>query len=367
MRRVMLLPWLYETSLDKDVLQMKKRIAELEIIRFLCCLLVILHHMDVFSAYSMNGQYAVGFFFIVSGFFMQREAVKSISCCTPSPKEKTTFRFIASRLKHLYPYFIVSIAAGLMAWSAMRIVVGPLFWKLSHIWPELFLLQMFGNWPSDWWITGVSWFLGASLFGQMLFYPIAKVCVKKSIDGIFLISTIISWAIVVLYYPLSFQNPGNIWFSYLHQGLLLAWAGLSYGAALGEIYGRYPQAFKRLVHLRFFCYILAISTMFTAVPGLWIWGLLGAGVLLSVYYADNIKRCSSPWASFLGEWSVTLYLNHYYWALGLDMKFSFLAAPVKWVLYWGLSILTSLWVWWIVKRVLPYIYMQLRHIGVSIR
>ena len=306
---------------------MKKRIAELEIIRFICCLLIVLHHADVFSAYSMNGQYAVGFFFILSGFFMQRDAVKSLF--SPSVvKEKSTFAFILSRFNHILPYFIVSIVVGLMAWSAMRLVVGPWLWKISHIWPEVFLLQMFATWPKAWWITGVAWFLGALFAGQLLLYPVAKFGAKKSIRGLFIVSTIVSWGIILLRFPTAFQEPGSIWFGTLRQGLLLSWAGLSFGAALGEIYGYCALIdLKKWANVRFLLYLFAFGAMFTNCPGLWVWGLFGGGILSSVWRANIIKPTKNiPWANLLGEWSITLYLNHYYWALGLNTKFSFFSA-----------------------------------------
>lgn len=351
-------------------MKIKKRISELEIIRFICCLLIVLHHADVFSAYSMNGQYAVGFFFILSGFFMQQDAAKSLHSSVPFVKEKSTFTFILSRFKHIFPYFIVSIAVGLTAWSAMRLVVGPLLWKISHIWPEVFLLQMFASWPSGWWITGVAWFLGALFAGQLLLYPVAKFCAKRSIFGIFVISTFISWGIILVGFPTAFKEPGSIWFGTLRQGLLLAWAGLSFGAALGEIYEYCPLMFlKKWANVRFLLYFIALSAMFTNCPGLWIWGILGCGILLSVLRANTVKSKLSnlSLANFLGEWSITLYLNHYYWALGINTKFPFFPATTKWALYWGLSFLTSLFVWWLVRRVGPYLWDTMQRLAGNVK
>lgn len=344
---------------------MNKRIVELEIIRFICCLLIVLHHADLFSAYSMQGHYAIGFFFALSGFFMQRSAANSCRIATQTIAERSTFYFIFTRVKHVWLSFMVSVAVGLAAWSAMRLVVGPLWWKIAHIWPEMFLLQMFWVWPDYWWITGTAWFLGALFAGQFLMYPLAKFCAKKSIYGLFILSTLISWFLIWNNYPLAFSKPGNIWFGTLHLGLLLGWAGLSYGAALGEIYGRIPYAFlKKIAVWRFLLYFLAIGAMFTNCPGLWIWGLFGLGILLSVAYAAPSAIPPThhrPWVKFLGEWSIALYLNHYYWGLGLKLKFAFLTPATKWMFYWGLSLLTSLFVWWSVKWALPYLFGKLSH------
>lgn len=292
---------------------------------------------------------------------MQRDAAANcLHSSVPFVKEKSTFAFILSRFKHIFPYFIVSIAVGLTAWSAMRLVVGPLLWKISHIWPEVFLLQMFASWPSAWWITGVAWFLGALFAGQLLLYPVAKFCAKRSIFGIFIISTFISWGIILLWFPNAFKEPGSIWCGTLRLGLLLAWAGLSFGAALGEISGKGTYSFwKKVSKIRFLLYFIAFVAMFTNFPGLWIWGLFGIGILLS---SVQNNQNSVPWAIFLGEWSIALYLNHYYWALGINTKFSFFPTTTKWALYWGLSFITSLFVWWLVRRVGPYLWDTMRRL-----
>lgn len=106
-------------------------------------------------------------------------------------------------------------------------------------------------------------------------------------------------------------------------------------------------------------YLLAVAVLFGKGPDLVAWLLCGGEIFFSVWKGEKqTQALDKPWVYFLGQWSVTLYLNHFYWALGLRYKFSFFSLPVKWVLYILLTVLSSLFIWWLVRRLLPYFTQQ---------
>ena len=339
--------------------KMSARNPELELMRFVFCLLIVLHHADNFSNFHMDGWHAVGFFFILSGFFLPNFVNKRGKMIAAGLQ---TGRLLVRRWKKIYPYFVVSVAMGLAAWNLTGLVRGPWWWEIQHIWPELFCLQMFGSWPQAWWITGVSWFLSALFAGLACIFPIVCFFQKKIskwiLTGIFIIS-----CLVLIQQPEGFDKPGLLWLGPLHKGLLIAVAGLSFGGALGAWY--YDCLSKlpcpRIGNFRWSFYLMAVIWMFCNGFALITWLLAGFGILFSVWYREKTpsKYLNKPWVYFCGEWSITLFLNHYYWALGLGKKFSFMTTEVKFELYFALSLLSSLLVWWLVRRLMPYLIQKI--------
>lgn len=337
---------------------MSKRNPELELMRFVFCLAIIVHHSYNFLTCRPGGEYATGFFFVLSGLFMQRQASKLAA--EASPVFYKTFRFVWTRLKKIYPYFFFSVLIGTLAWGAMRIVIGPWWKELDRILPELFLLQMFARWQDYWWITGVSWFLGALFTAFVCLFPIGCVFAKCGAGWIFSLIAITSIT-AVLQTPLGFGEPWALWLGPLHKGLLLGVAGVSLGAALGAIYEFFGnKQCLRFVWIRWVLYVLALIVLFCKGPALAVWLLCAGGIFFSVWSGDKRRPAlDKPWVYFLGQWSVTLYLNHFYWAVGLGYKFSFFSLPVKWGLYIGLTVGSSLFVWWLVRRLMPYLIQQI--------
>lgn len=334
---------------------MSVRNPELELIRFIFCLLIVLHHADNFLDYHMNGWHAVGFFFILSGFFLPNILNNKSNFLIQ------TGRLLFRRWKRIYPSFVISVALGLTAWSLMRMAKGPLWWKIQHIWPELLWLQMVGYWPQRWWITGVSWFLSAWWIGLACIAPVVCLSSPKRakwiLGGIFLIGCVFIYQL-----PGGFSTPGEFWIFPLHQGLLLGITGISLGGALGCWY--YNDLRKLpcppIANFRWGIFLLAVLWMFGKGGALVTWLLSALGILLSVWRMQKtaVKWLSKPWVYFCGDWSMFLFLNHYYWASGLGQKYTFIRPGVQAALYVGLSVAGSLLVWWVVRRLMPYLMQQ---------
>ena len=331
-----------------------KRNSELEIIRFLFCVLVVWQHSDLFSPFQINGRYAVGFFFILSGFFIPQ-----------FPKNESAWRatvvYLWRQIKKIYPIFFLSAVMGAGAWYLTRLIRAPLWWGAWHALPELCWIQMFCRCPNGWWVTGVAWFLGAWIAGlgllSFIYYKFPKAVQTWLVPLIWVGSWIWIGASGI------FSDPGEMWIGPLHRGVLLGVAGAAFGGVLRNIYEKiknYPG--RTYCWLRWPVFSLAILLMFTDSSGCLIWLLSGIGILLCVWkeYSGKASAKNWAWAYFLGQWSAVLYLNHFYWALALGRKFAFFSLPVKYSLYLGLSLGTSLFVWWLAKRLIPYGYQFFR-------
>lgn len=153
----------------------KQRNMEIELLRFVFAVMVMLfHYQNIFEfGYFHNGAIGVEFFFLTSGLFMARSAEK---CVGTTQLGETTLHFILGKVKAFYPYYlfvvvfqILVLHIGIMHYNFYALKDAVLSWL-----PQLFLTDSLGAWQStDIDISGKwRWYLSAMVWGMVILFPI---------------------------------------------------------------------------------------------------------------------------------------------------------------------------------------------------
>ena len=160
---------------------MKKRNVFIDLWRVVFALIVVCFHARDFyvkSPYFVAGHMAVEFFFILSGFLMNR-SVKKEEQQLPIVSTKNlgdhTLRFICKKFKSIYPYFLF---AFVVIFAEKAIFLKKSFSQIIHdflfsIWELLFISEA-GLSKPVYRINGPAWYLSALFIGMLIIYPIMR-------------------------------------------------------------------------------------------------------------------------------------------------------------------------------------------------
>ena len=155
-----------------------KRNGEIELLRFIFCIIVVLFHCnkDIFHnissqnyayALSPRGYIAVEFFFMLSGYFMAASIAKSKNT---APLGTESVRFIWKKYFSIFWYHIIAFVALVAVHSLINQDFS--FDKLFDVIPGALLITRTGIRFFD--INGVEWYLSAMLLVMAAMYPVAK-------------------------------------------------------------------------------------------------------------------------------------------------------------------------------------------------
>lgn len=151
---------------DLNVKQKSNRQQAVELLRFLLCVVVCLHHtMDMDKYYFGSGYICVDIFFILTGFFLMRHFVFDTQDGNP---EKKTLLYIQKRLKRLVPHHVFSwiITAIVMVFVTKAYTIKE---TLLYGWSELFLLKATGL-GNNITINGVAWYISSLVICSFIIY-----------------------------------------------------------------------------------------------------------------------------------------------------------------------------------------------------
>ena len=138
-----------------------QRLNSIPFLRFFAFLNIFLFHSCEFEVFPLpyNAAWAVGFFFVLSGFLTgfqhdRYEAVLSISSWK---------RYIIKKMKKVYPFFLITLI--------MTLPYNNIFNDLLQFTLDLFLLQ---SWRPEGYFSynGVSWFLSSIFFLYVINVPL---------------------------------------------------------------------------------------------------------------------------------------------------------------------------------------------------
>ena len=148
-----------------------KRNGEIDILRFLfASFIVFAHFNDSFMiGFFNNGHIGVEFFFLVSGFFLAKSALKKRNCQS-IPLE--TWRYLTIKISKFYFQFIVSVLIWFIAIYVIirRYDIRAIFRALYGSIPHFTLIFMGLSIKNEFYVSG-HWYLSVMVILVLLLYP----------------------------------------------------------------------------------------------------------------------------------------------------------------------------------------------------
>ena len=329
------------------------RNGNIECLRFLFAVCVVLLHSKNAPLRMSGGYLAVEFFFMLSGLFLGRRLRKTKD--TPQSLQDTVHEsghYILRRIGVIFPYFLPAAIIGFTVrllcgeyGEGLRGAAHVLF--LPH---ELLFLQNLGfSSPSG---AGVSWYLSALFFAMWLLYPILRrhytVCVRYFAVPVALI------IVGILNLRYGYLNAPNSTIGPFNTGILRAVAMLLLGAAVGE-----AADLLRLKKLRIGtralmtvteCLLYACLFVYMAFSGS-VKGRLDQTAVLVMAVALLLTVCGQSllygkadnrFSDFLGKCSMLLFLNHYCWVRCTDTILGWIGVSLSDTGTWLVAILLTM-------------------------
>lgn len=184
--------------------------------------MIFLHHADLFWA---GGDFAVSFFFILSGYIITKRHADEIDECRFSQRQ-----FLRRRIAHIYPIHIICLAL-----FALFIQTDFSFASLRHLFLNFMLVQ---SWFAERYIffsgNSISWFLSDIMFCYLLFPVLYKFFRRQS-------ATIL---LLVIYFILINLLPDKIEFWAVYISPLSRWIDFVLGIAMAQTFRNYKKEIK---------------------------------------------------------------------------------------------------------------------------
>lgn len=305
----------------------KARNGSLDLMKFVFSIvIVLLHSGNLFgrNKFFPAGHIGVEFFYIVSGYYMAKSALRYVD--VDSKQIGTiTLKYIWHKIKHILPYFIVSC---LVSFTLLHSINPTDFFTMGkdalYMLSEMFMLQMAGF--PGYWATGVAWYLSAMFLSMLIMYPLLlknrDVFMKIIVP--FNVTFVLGW---VYYNYGTIGSPDILVLGLVFKGVLRAVIGLSIGCLcyqVSEVLKRYNYtSFMRalLTIIEVGGYVLVIYYANICYPGtvelVWILILLISVTITQTEKSYFYQCFKSSFFGFLGELSMYIYLCHHYWSSNL--------------------------------------------------
>lgn len=307
----------------------KKRNGNIEILRFVFCLFIILVHFQncIRNGYGTTGYLGVEFFFAVSGIFLGKKLKKDKERHRNEPINETLIasnRYFLSRISSIYPFYFTAVIffyiSGVI-FTNLPILKGALYCVSDFL-----FLQIFG-FPSISYI-GTLWFLAALFFSIYLLYPIIRRYYDVYVRYMSLPIVLLNIGYIVQTHG-SMDIPPIFDNNLLNPGILRAIAMITLGLVINEFSERMKTVqFRKFGHFVFtvselFCYlfvflfmIFAKSTSFEFIPVI----IICLGLLLTISEQSYFNgKFDNRFSLFLGKSSMILFMTHYYWVNNISL------------------------------------------------
>lgn len=209
-----------------------KRNGEIELLRFIFCILIVLFHCnkDIFHllsahhytyALSPRGYIGVEFFFMLSGYFMAMGIDKNKKSAVPLGTDSV--RFIWKKYFGIFWYHIIAFVTLFIVDSAIKQDFS--IDKLFDVIPGALLITRTGIRMLD--INGVEWYLSAMILVMAAMYPVAKKHFEVYAKAIAPISAALIYGFLIhKYHTLS---GTTVWTQLGYRCMWRAAAGLNVG------------------------------------------------------------------------------------------------------------------------------------------
>lgn len=213
---------------------MKRRNGEIELMRFLLAIGIVVFHFE--GRYSNSGIFrcgyiAVEFFFVLTGYLMARTARKALDQGAGNDIPSSTWRFTFGKLKTFYRYYFFGILAQILI---KDIIVqhesfGDLVRSIVRSGPTFTLTFYTLTWPDVSLYIGSTWFLSAMILCMFVLYPI----ILKNFDRAVKIIMPIIFVFTAGYVLHEFKSLHNVkvWSDWFYSGIPKTFAEIALGAA----------------------------------------------------------------------------------------------------------------------------------------
>lgn len=317
---------------------------EIEWLRFVFSIIIVLNHAKCFSADSffpvLGCSFGVEFFFLTSGYLMAAHVMKKsfqknmdskgvVSPLGITSVGSDTTVFLFRKVEKLYCEFLIAEIIGysfafIVRRMALKEIIKTLFNSLS----EVLLISMFGFKKMGGW-NGAIWYISSMLIVMTFLYPILMCWRKKALQFIFPMISLL--ALGYLCAALGSPRDPTKWLGWIYKGNLRALGEICLGACAWNlvqwlqvqpwnVFGRILLAFiKNICYIAVLCYIFIYNkgSRFDYVFLLILW--LGIILTFSQCTIDMpFYTKGKHLFSFLGNYSLCLYLVHFPFSTNLD-------------------------------------------------
>jgi len=297
-----------------------KRNGEIDILKFIFALGIFIMHFSIsyYKGLLTKGYIGVEFFYVVTGYLMSCNASKKIlseDLLIPD----TTWKFIISKIKSFYPYFLVAIFIRFIAVDIIFKYKGflPTSYELIKSIPTFTLSFFLLNWDDvSMYCTG-AWYLSAMIVAMFVLYPLLLKNFNLMTKIIFPILSLSLLGFIWKYYDQRL-NIHSEYFFFCYSGLVRAIAEISLGAslyALVDFLNNYNLSKSKIILLtviKYICFvILALYVFFGSKQKLDLHILLIACIGISLSFSNkSISIKGNNFTNFLGKFSLCIYIFH---------------------------------------------------------
>lgn len=309
---------------------MKKRNGLIDLEKFLFALIIALFHAGYFynddiSSLCVSGFIAVEFYFMVSGYLLAQKAKNY----NGNDLWEDNLKQMGHRVSSLFPYLLL---AGLT--SNLLYVFGSFNWdtlknNLLLTIVDTFGLQMLGF--KGFIATGVSWYISVLFIFSFIFFPV--LCRKHQFFSKYIAPITAVMILGYLCYTEAFLDYPGKWLGITFKGVLRGFVDLSFGVMAYEFTTKinaYEESKKNFLALRIL-EIASIIIMFSyaifhkgsdihdffLVPII----CISVAISFSKFSIGRFFMFQKRIFNFLGIFSLSIYLNHYYVTRNLPRLF----------------------------------------------
>ncbi len=226
-----------------------RRNGKIEILRFVFCVLILLFHAEglvpggvklpsIFSFFE-NGAIGVEFFFVVSGFFMAKSALK-----TPANENlgSETISFMSKKVLSVLPPHIIVFIIGFVMYGIFNVSdsvkgLSGMLMYFSKLFvdslPSFLFLNKNGIYSKN--ILGEEWYLGVMFFVLFVMFPLCKKY-QKTFSKI--VAPVVG-LMVLGYLGYTYRKQGitgvGVWDGLVYKCTLRGVAGILFGVTAYEI------------------------------------------------------------------------------------------------------------------------------------
>lgn len=301
----------------------KVRNGNIEILRFLFCIGIVLLHAWV----NPRGFIGVEFFFIVTGFFLAKKVDiqrKKDENTLPRMEEllRDAWKDILHRYRGIFPYFLVSTIIGTVVsvyafqWDVQK----QILFHIKLLPYDFLLLQNYGfQSPS---IVGVVWYLTAMMLAVWLIYPIMRRFYKVFMYSAPFVSVTLMGIIIANCGTM--DAPCTFLFGWVNTGFMRAISAITLGAFVYFLSEKIKkiqlkQSEKILVTiLEIAGYVWVMDFIFTwkdenvYFDGIAVFMIAASFLLTTSQQSLLWGKFDNTFCIFLGKITVPIFLSHFY-------------------------------------------------------
>lgn len=304
---------------------MNKRYGNIEVLRFLFSVCIVLHHAMIPWISMWGGYLSVEFFYILSGFFL----ANYVNLHKEYDIEliyKSNIQYCIKRYKSIIVYFVISTAIGC-------IVLGYTYeWKfdferIMYIFSDFIFVQSMGLPVAS--ITGIVWYLSSMFIGLLIVYPLAMKNGKVYFKYIAPFISILGSGILIYNYG-SLNAPADYLFGVICTGNIRSVCMISLGLFVNMLSVKLEKLLNTknkifiasIVELMLYMYIFFYMHIWTEETGKFDYiTVLAMVISLGISMSGKsmwMKVFNNDFSRFLGRYSMTLFLSHFYWVQNID-------------------------------------------------